>query len=149
AGGIAGLAWIVHWSGRAGVAAAGDAVVLADRLAGNLAAGVENALDHGRIDVGDVSFENAGADHHRHAGEADIVLERHPAAGKLAARTPLDRRLHVPGAVAIFLRARTVGGCARIFHRRQLVGHAVERGIGAGQRRDDLLGGAEIIVARI
>ena len=38
---------------------------------------------------------------------------------------------------------------ARIFHRRQLVRRRVERGIGVGQRRDDLLDGIEIVVARI
>jgi hypothetical protein len=34
-----------------------------------------------------------GTDHHRQAGEADIVLERDAATGKLAARLALDRGL--------------------------------------------------------
>jgi hypothetical protein len=38
---------------------------------------------------------------------------------------------------------------ARILHRRQLVGRRVERRIGIDERRDDLLGGLEVIVARI
>ena len=46
-------------------------------------------------------------------------------------------------------RRRAVRRPARIFHRRQLVRRGVERRIGIDERRDDLLGGAEIVVARI
>jgi len=59
-------------------------------VASRMAAGIENAFDDGRIDVRDIAFENIGADHHRHAGEADIVLERDAPAGELAARCALD-----------------------------------------------------------
>jgi hypothetical protein len=38
---------------------------------------------------------------------------------------------------------------ARIFHRGQFVGRRIERGIGAGQRRDDLFDRMEIGVARM
>ena len=31
----------------------------------------------GRVDVGNVAFEGRRAVHHRHAGEADVVLQRH------------------------------------------------------------------------
>ena len=61
----------------------------AHRLAGDFAAGIENALDHCRIDLRHIAFQKLGADHHRHAGKADIVLERDTAAGELAARFAL------------------------------------------------------------
>ena len=148
AGGVAALARIVHRTGRAGMAAAGHAVIFAHRLAGDLAAGVENALDDRRVDVGHVAFQEIGADHHRHAGEADVVLERDAAAGELAARLALDRSLHVPGAVRVLLRRRPMRLTARIFHRRQLIRRRVEHRIGSGERRDDLLDGTEIVIAR-
>ena len=48
---------IVHRTGRAGVAAARHAVIFAHRLAGDLAAGIEDALDDGGVDIGYVAFE--------------------------------------------------------------------------------------------
>jgi len=45
--------------------------------------------------------------------------------------------------------AALASAAARIFHRRQLVRRLVERGIGIGQRRDNLLDGMEIAVGRI
>ena len=90
-----------------------------------------------------------GADRHRHAGKADIVLKRDAAAGELAARLALDRGLHVPGAMRVFLRRRSIALTARIFHRRQFIRRRVECGIGIGQWRDDLFDGIEIGVARI
>src|SRR5262245_5259831 len=118
AGGVAALARIVHRAGRAGMAAAGHAEIFAYRLAGDLAAGVENAGYYRRVDVGHVAFHELRADHHRHPGEADIVLERDLAAGELAARLALDRGLHVPGPVRILLRRRPMNLTARIFDRR-------------------------------
>src|SRR5262249_47424956 len=84
AGGEAALARIVHHAALAGVAAAGHAVVLADRLAGDLAAGVEDARDDRGVDVGHRAFEEARADHHRHPGEANVVLQRDALAGERA-----------------------------------------------------------------
>ncbi|MEI6719089.1 MAG: hypothetical protein WCL41_11680, partial [Betaproteobacteria bacterium] len=43
--------------------------------AGDLAALVENARDDGGVDIGHRAVEESGANHHRHAGEADIVLQ--------------------------------------------------------------------------
>src|SRR5262249_37939790 len=108
AGAIAALARIVHRAGRAGMAAAGHAEILAHRLAGDLAAGIENALDHRGVDLRDVAVQELRADHHRHAGEADIVLERDAPARELAARFSLDRSLHVPRAVWVLGRRRPV-----------------------------------------
>ena len=121
----------------------------AHRLAGDFAAGIENALDHCRIDLRHIAFQKLGADHHRHAGKADIVLERDTAAGELAARFALDRGLHVPSAVRVLLRRRSIESTARIFHRPQFVWRRVECGISVGQRRNDLLDGIEIGIARI
>ena len=86
AGRIAHLVWIMHRAGRAGMAAAGETKILAMRFADDGAAGVEDAGDDGGVGVGDIAFERRGAVHHRHAGEADIVLERDRLAGELAAR---------------------------------------------------------------
>ena len=149
AGGVAVLARILHRAGRAGVAAAGHAVVFAHRLAGDLAAGVEDARDDGGVDVRHRAVEEVRADHHRHAGEADVVLQRHAAAGKLAAWLALDRGLHVPGAELVLVGARPPSAVARIFHRRLLVRHRIERRIGRDQRREDVLRGVEIEHARI
>src|SRR5262249_50939547 len=49
----------------------------------------------------------------------------------------------------VFLRRRSIELTAWIFHRRQVIRRRVECGIGIGQRRDDLLDGIEIGVARI
>ena len=48
---------------------------LAVRLAYDGAAGIENARDDGGVDVGNVALERRGAVHHRHAGQAHVVLE--------------------------------------------------------------------------
>src|SRR5262245_11203206 len=71
------------------MAAAGHAEIFAHRLAGDLAAGVEDALHHGGVDLGHVAFHELRTDHHRHPGEADIVLERDAAASELAPRLAL------------------------------------------------------------
>src|SRR4029077_4099621 len=132
-----------------GVAAAGHAIIFAHRLAGDFAAGIENALDDGGVDVRHIAFQNIGADHHRHAGETDIVLERDAPAGELAAGRALDRGLHIPSAVAVLVALRAVPLPARIFHRRYFVWHGIEQPIGARKRADDLFDRAQIFVTRI
>ena len=149
AGGVAVLSRILHRAGRARVAAAGHAVVFAHRLAGDLAALVEDAVDDGGVDVGHRALEEGSADHHRHAGEADVVLQRDAAAGELAAGLALDRGLHVPGAELVLVGRRPPAAVARIFHRGLFVGHRIERGIGRDQRRDDVLHGVEVHHARV
>ena len=59
---------VVHRPGGAGVRSAREAEVLADRLADDRGAGVEQARDDGGVDVGHVTLERRGAVHHRHAG---------------------------------------------------------------------------------
>ena len=107
------------------MAAAGHAIVLAHRLAGDFAAFVEDARDDGGVHVRHRAVEEARADHHRHAGEADVVLQRHPPPGELATGLALDRSFEIPGAERIFLRRRPPSAVARVFHRRLLVGKAV------------------------
>ena len=48
----------------------------------------------------------------------------------------------------VFCRRRPMPLAAGIFHRRQLIRRSVERGIGIGERGDDLLDGIEIGIAR-
>jgi hypothetical protein len=85
------------------VATTGKAEIFADRLADNRAAGVENARNDCRIDIRHVAFHCRGAIHHRHAGNAGIVLERDRLAFELAGGGTCDFRLDVPGTVPIFL----------------------------------------------
>ena len=118
--------WVVHRTRRAGVAAAREAEVLAHRLAEDGAAGVQNARHDGRIHVGHVALERRSAVHHRHSGDAHIVLDREPLAFELAAPRAFDRGLDVPRAVAVLLAAGAITGCARIFYRRQLLRHAID-----------------------
>ena len=148
AGAIAALARIVHRTGRTGVAAAGHAVIFAHRLAGDLAAGIENALDHRGVDLRHIAVQELRADHHRHAGEADIVLERDAPAGELAARFSLDRSLHVPGAIRVLRRRRPIELPVWIFDWREFVRRSVKRRIGVGERRDDLRDSIEVSLAR-
>ena len=130
AGRIAHFVRIVDGTRRAGVAAAGEAEIFAMRLADDGAAGVEHAGDDRRVGVGRVAFERRGAVHHRHARDADIVLDRDLLAGELAARRALDLGLDVPGVVFVLLAFRTIARRARIFHGRHIVGHRVDRVVG-------------------
>ena len=99
---------------------------------------------------GTVAFEEGGADHHRHAGEADVVLQRDAAAGELAARLALDRRSSRTRRRADSPRASAAAPPSRgYFTGGLLVRHRVERRIGRDQRRDDVLHGVEIDHARI
>ena len=76
AAGVAPLVRVIDHAGGSGGAAAVEAEVGVGGLADDGAAGIENPGHHCRVDVGHVAFEHRGAVHHRHAGEADIVLER-------------------------------------------------------------------------
>ena len=148
AGRISALARVVHRSGRARVAAAGDAVIFAHGLAGDLAAGIEDARDDRGVDLRHVAVEKRGADHHRHAGEAHIVLERDTPARELAGVARPDRRFHVPGAMRIL---RRTGPREPPFlgDDWNLVRGGVERRVGIGERPDDPGRGLEIGIARM
>src|SRR5919199_902707 len=68
--------------GVARVAAAREAQRLADGLADDLAARVQDAGDDGSVGLGDVAFEGGGAVHHRDARDADVVFYRDLLAGE-------------------------------------------------------------------
>src|SRR5215472_18384851 len=123
---IAGAMRVVYRTGGTGVAAAREAEIFAHRLAGDRAAGVENARRDGGVDIRDIAFHWRGAVHHRHAGEADIVFERDPLAFEPAGKGALDLGLDVPGAVTVFLRRGAAARQPRIGDRRQLVRHLIE-----------------------
>ena len=111
------------------------------RLALDGRAGIEQAGDDGRVDVGHIAFERRGAVHHRHAGDADIVLHRDRLALELARRRALDVGLHVPGVERVLLGARPIAGRARIFDHRDVVGHLIEQIVGgeiAFHQREEL-----------
>ena len=100
------------------------------RLADDGAAGVEDAGDDGRIDVRHVAFERRGAVHHRHAGEADIVLEDDALARQRTVRGAAHFGLHRPGIERVLVGARPIAGRARVAHRRQIVGQLIDPIVG-------------------
>src|SRR5438105_9667298 len=104
----------MHGTGRAGVAAAGEAEIFAMDLAEDGAAGIEHASDDRRIGIGRITLERRGAVHHRHAREADVVLERDLLAGELAAGCALDLGLDVPSVILVLLAFGPIAGRARI-----------------------------------
>src|SRR5260221_13669978 len=69
------IVWIEHRTGIGGVAAAGEAEVLAHGLPHNFAAGIQNAGDNGGIELRCVSLQHRGAIHHRHARHTHVVLD--------------------------------------------------------------------------
>ena len=127
---VAVLEWIVHRAERRCMTAARQAEVLAMRLADDRAAGIEDAGDHRRVDVGHIAFERRGAVHHRHAGETDIVLQHHALARQRAVGAPRTSALHRPGVERVFGCARPIARRARIAHRRQIVGQLVDAVVG-------------------
>ena len=140
---------IMDRTGSAGVAAAGEAEIFAMDLADDGAAGIEHAGDDGRIRIGRVAFEGRGAVHHGNAGEADVVLQRDGLAGKLAAGGALDLGLDVPGVVFVLLAFGAIARRARIFHRRDIVRHGVDRFVGGVVRLHQGVVGFELLVAHM
>src|SRR5271168_490528 len=96
------------------------------RLALDRCAGVQETGDDRGVDVGDIAFERRGAVHHRHAGDADVVLDGDRLPFELAARRALDVGLYVPGVERILLGARPIPGRAWIFDDRNLVRHLID-----------------------
>src|ERR1700722_7988949 len=96
------------------------------RLALYRCAGVQETRNDGGVDVGDIAFEGRRAVHHRHAGDADIVLDGDRFAFELAVRRALNVSLYVPGVKRILLGARPIPGSAWIFDDGNLVGHLID-----------------------
>jgi hypothetical protein len=111
------------------VAAAGKAEVLANGLAGDRPSGVENARHDRRVDIWNVALHCRSAIHHWHTGKADVVFERNPFAVELARSRACDLGPDVPRAVPVLLGRGAPAGKARVSHRWQLVGDAIEMAI--------------------
>src|SRR5712691_6350050 len=90
-------------------------------LAEDGAAGVENAADDGRVDLGHIALEGGRPVHHRHAGEHHVVLEDYGLALELASARSLDARLVIPGVVRVLLRSGAMAGRSWVLHLRQVV----------------------------
>ncbi len=118
---------VVHRASRVGVAAAGQTEELAVCLARDLAARVQNALHHRRVDFRHVAFQGGGAAHHRHTGEHDVVLERHGLSRERSSIRALNAGTVVPSVQWIVSRARPRPGVPRVTHRRQFVVHRLNQ----------------------
>ena len=138
AGGVARLVRVGDQPGGRREARALHAEGAAHGLAGDRAAGIEDAGDDGGVDLRHVAFQHRGADRHRHAGEADVVLQRHG----LACEQPVARAAHlaapIPGVVGVLLRRRAVARRARIGDRQAGLGQCVDPGIGPDAFGDQL-----------
>ncbi len=81
----------------------------ADRLTGNLSAGIEDAADDGGIERWHI-VEEIGAVGHRQARDRDRVFDGDTLSGQLAGNAAFDGRLDQPRAKAILARLRTREG---------------------------------------
>ena len=131
AGAMRRIVRIADHAAGAGVARARKAQILAGRLARDGAAGIENPRHHRGVDFRHITFEQRRAVHHRHAGDADVVLDRDLLAAQQPVAAGPDIRLPVPGAVWIFRCGRPVSGRARRDRRQGPAGPALQ----AGHRR--------------
>ena len=99
------------------MAAAGIAEVFAHGLADHFAAGIEHAGHDGRVFVGDKAFIQRRAVQHRHARNADVVLDGDAFTDELAGRRAFDRTLPLPGTVTVRIAGRAITPTARVFRR--------------------------------
>ena len=63
---------------------------------------LQDAGDHGGVEVGDEAFEGEGAEAHRHSGDRDVVLEADRLALQQAFGSSLDPALPHPGIEGVF-----------------------------------------------
>ena len=131
----------------AGMARPGKAQILARRLAGDRPASLQDTGHDRRIDLGDISFEQLRAVHHRHAGHADIVLDGDRLARQQTGGRALDLRLPVPGVVGIFLGRWPVPGRARVFHRQLGLHQPVQPCAGSDRPAHQLAEGHQVVFA--
>ena len=125
---------IEHGAPGAGEARARRTEMLAPRLADDRCAGVEDAGDDGGVDFGHVALQDGGSIHHLHAGHADVVLDGDALAGELSRRRARNLGDDAPGVEGILVRGRLAPGRAGILHRRQFVGHRLQRLVGREAR---------------
>src|SRR5947209_2607046 len=92
------------------MAATGEAQALADGLAQDRAARIENTRHDGRINVRHVPLKHAGAVHHGDAGDAHGVLYGHGLARQGPRRCAPDLRAPVPSAQGVIAWLRRYPG---------------------------------------
>ena len=126
AGGVARLVRVLHRPRGTGVAASRQAEVLAVRLADDGRPSIEQARDDGRVHVGGVALQSGGAVHHRHPGEAYVVLQRDRASVQRSAGRAAHLGSDVPGVQRVLVGRDAVAGGAWVEYRRQVVGHRVD-----------------------
>jgi len=131
------------------VAATRKAKAFAIRLARDFTARVEDARDHRRVDVGHVALEHRSAVHHRHAGDADVVLDRDPLAAQRPARGALDRGLVVPRVQRVLVALGTVARRARVFDRRLRFDEFLQALVGRHGPGHQALEGHEVLRAQV
>ena len=130
AGRVTGLVRVLDRAGSAGMAAAGQAKILAMGLADDGRAGVEQTGNDGRVHVGRIALERGCAVHHRHLGEADIVLESDRPTRQGSFGRAANFRPHMPGVVWVVVGRGTAEPAPGIFHRRQIVRHRIDDVVG-------------------
>src|SRR6266566_5113411 len=120
------IVWIEHGSGIGGMAAAGEAEMLAHGLPDNFAASIQNAGDNGGIELRYVSLQHRGAIHHRHARDTDIVLDSDALACQDSGRGAFDGALLIPGVQRVLLSAGAIATRTRVANRQRWLGQLVD-----------------------
>ncbi len=149
AGGPARVVGIANRAGVAAMTAARGAQVLAHRLAADRAAGVEDAADDRGVNIGHIALQHAAAVHHRHSGQADVVLERNRPAGQRTRRGAFDFGPPVPGAQGIVLGLGTMAGRTRIGHRQAGDGELIQAGVRGQHAVHQALEGFQVVFGQV
>src|SRR6185437_9162981 len=122
-----------------------EAQILAGRLAGDRPSGVKNARHHSGVEFGHIALKQGRAIHHRHAGDADVVLDRDFLAAQQAIAAGLDVRLPVPGAIGIFGRRRPIARRPRRDRCQRWRDELLELAIGSERPLEGLLVGGDFV----
>ena len=134
---------------RAGVAAGGERAILGGCLAGDGAAGIENAGNDGGVDVGNIAFQHPAAVHRRNAGDAHRVFDADIIAFENARLRALDVAAHIPAVIGIFLSGRPVAGVARIFLLRAPFRDVFQHAVGGHRPLHNILIGLAILLRHL
>src|SRR5690348_4475933 len=97
------------------MAAAGEAQVLADGLAGDNRPGVERPGDDGGVAAWHVALNRDRAVHHLQAGDLDVVLDRDPAARQRPVVAGADLTGDIPSPEVVVRSAGPLPGAFRRF----------------------------------
>ena len=121
---------IVDGTRRIGVAAAGQAEILAMGFAYDAAAGVQHPLRDRGVELRHIAFQGGSTVHHRHARQGNVVLENYlPPFQRPRLRTAYVG-LDVPGVQLVFFGRRSATGSPRVFHLGHKVGQGVDSVVG-------------------